>query len=75
MARVGGVMVTDRTTVNGHASRFTNNRAIFSLFYMTASTVHWSSVTLFNNTGSLHVLESTVTLINVVTSNMQLFHL
>ena len=42
---------------------------------MTESTVHWSSVTLFNNTGSLRVLESTVTPINVVLSNVQLFHL
>ena len=57
MARVGGVMVMDRATVNGHASRFTNNQVNFSLLYMTESTVHWSGVTFLAMTnGSLQTL-------------------
>ena len=72
-ARIGGVMVIDRATVNSQASRFTNNHANYSLLYITESIAHWSSVTFVNNTGSLYALESTVTLTNMIMTNMQPF--
>ena len=72
-ARIGGVMVIDRATVNSQASRFTNNHANYSSLYITESIAHWSSVTFVNNTGSLCVLESTVTLTNMIMTNIQPF--
>lgn len=72
-ARIGGVMVIDRATVSSQTSRFINNHANYSSLYITESIAHWSSVTFVNNTGSLCALESTVTLTDMIMTNMQPF--
>ena len=69
-AHLGAVIWADHATVVSNAVNITNNHANSSVVYHMESTSNWSSVVFMSNTGSLCVIESVVTLRDIVMTDM-----